>query len=56
MKENLKPCVYKLWKPLRVVDQFGPALVDVALDAVLLAFEAAVLEFLVGRIPVIWAQ
>ena len=35
-------------EPLRIVDEFGPALVDIALDAVLLAFEAAVLEFLVG--------
>ena len=33
-------------EPLRVVDQLAPALVDVALDAVLFAFEAAVLEFL----------
>ena len=35
-------------EPLRIVDQLAPALVDVALDAVLFAFEAAVLEFLVG--------
>ena len=35
-------------EPLRIVDEFGPALVDIALDAVLLALEAAVFEFLVG--------
>ena len=35
-------------EPLRIVDQLAPALVDVALDAVLFAFEAAVFEFLVS--------
>ena len=35
-------------EPLRIVNQLAPALVDVALDAVLFAFEAAVFEFLVS--------
>ena len=36
-------------EPLRIIDQFGPALIDAALDAMLLTFETHVLEFLVGR-------
>ena len=35
-------------EPLRIVDQLAPALVDVALDAVLFAFEAAVLKLLMS--------
>ena len=35
-------------EPLRIIDQFGPALVDIALDAVLFALQAAVLQLLVG--------
>ena len=34
-------------EPLRIVDQLGPALVDITLDAVLFALQAAVLQLLV---------
>ena len=35
-------------EPLRIVNQLAPALVDIALDAVLFALEAAVFEFLMS--------